>query len=174
MRLSARLPRLAPRRAFVLAVLGGAAGAILLGAVYWQWTQTRDASSGSGDGVVQPLDPEQVIHGRTVYESFCAQCHGAQGEGGPNWRLQNSDGTYPPPPHDSTGHTWHHGDGFLYRTVRDGGAFNETPGFKSAMPAFGDRLSPQEIPDVIAYLKSLWGTREKEFQAQATLRELFR
>lgn len=173
MRRSTRRSRPTLRRAWVLAILSAVVGATILGTVYWQWTRTTDASPGSGEGLVQPLDSEEVTRGRAVYESFCAQCHGARGEGGPNWRRQNPDGTYPPPPHDSTGHTWHHGDGFLYRTVREGGAFNETLGFKSAMPAFGDRLGPQDIPAVIAYLKSLWGPREREYQARQSLQELF-
>ncbi|MBI2936345.1 MAG: cytochrome c [Chloroflexi bacterium] len=119
-----------------------------------------------------PLDPQQVACGRIVYETFCVQCHGQRGEGQPNWQLQNPDDTYPPPPHDSSGHTWHHGDSYLYRIVREGGKFNETPGFKSAMPAWGSILSLEEISAVITYLKSLWGSREREYQAQATLQEL--
>lgn len=122
---------------------------------------------------VAPLDPRVVQRGRAVYQAYCAQCHGANAEGQPNWRQQNADTTYPPPPHDSTGHTWHHSDGLLYRIVRDGGKFYEDPGFKSAMPALGDRLSPEEIRAVISYLKSLWGSKERSFQAQVSLEEPF-
>ena len=33
------------------------------------------------------------------------------------------------------------------------------PGFKSAMPAFGDRLSHEQIIEVLTYVKSLWGDK---------------
>jgi mono/diheme cytochrome c family protein len=130
---------------------------VLLGAGYWWFTWGPNAAR-SGElpkELVKPLDPHQVAQGQVVYQTFCAQCHGLLGEGQPNWQQRHSDGSYPPPPHDSSGHTWHHSDGLLYRIVRDGGRIYKDPGFKSGMPAFGDRLSPKEIRAVIAYLKSL-------------------
>ena len=33
--------------------------------------------------------------------------------------------------------------------------------FKSAMPAFGDRLSHEEIVGVLTYTKGLWGDKRK-------------
>ena len=35
------------------------------------------------------------------------------------------------------------------------------PGVKSAMPAFGDRLSHEQIIEVLTYLKSLWGDKTR-------------
>ena len=35
------------------------------------------------------------------------------------------------------------------------------PSYKSGMPAFGDHLSRQEIIDVLAYVKGLWGDKTK-------------
>ncbi len=35
------------------------------------------------------------------------------------------------------------------------------PNLKSAMPAFGDRLSHEEIIDVLTYVKSFWGDKTK-------------
>lgn len=116
---------------------------------------------------------EGVQLGRAVYAANCARCHGADGEGQPNWRQQNPDETYPAPPHDSTGHTWHHGDGLLYRVVRDGGRIFEAPGFKSAMPAFGDRLSSEETRAVVTFLKTMWGPEERATQAEVSLRDPF-
>lgn len=120
----------------------------------------------SGRGSPGPAD--QLAQGRAIYQANCAACHGQSGEGQPSWRRQNPDETYPAPPHDATGHTWHHGDGLLFRIVRDGGKIYETPGFKSAMPAFGDRLSGEEIRAVIAYLKTLWDTEKRTYQAEAS------
>ena len=100
--------------------------------------------------------------GRELFASNCAACHGAAGEGHPDWRIKNADGTLPPPPLNGDGHTWHHADGLLYRIVSQGGKSLEIPGdpsFKSAMPAFGDLLSHEEIIEVLAYVKSLWGDK---------------
>ncbi|MQG59323.1 MAG: cytochrome c [SAR202 cluster bacterium] len=138
-----------------IAILAGLLGAVLVLAACGS-----DSSPASEDG---PL-----AQGAAIYSENCAACHGKSGEGAVNWRQQNADKTYPAPPHDPTGHTWHHGDGHLYRTVRDGGGAFDSPGFKSAMPAFGDRLDPREIKAVIAYLKSLWGLEELTAQARAS------
>ena len=60
------------------------------------------------------------------------------------------------------GHTWHHGDGTLFRIVSQGGAIYESPdlpNYKSGMPAFGEKLTRDEIISVINYVKSLWGDK---------------
>lgn len=102
------------------------------------------------------------LTGRELFAAHCAVCHGADGEGQPNWHIANDDGTLPAPPLNGDGHTWHHPDGLLYRIVSQGGAQFESPsdpGFKSAMPGFEDRLSHEEIIAVLTYVKSLWGNK---------------
>ena len=100
--------------------------------------------------------------GAELFAANCAACHGADGEGQPNWHLKKADGTLPAPPLNGDGHTWHHGDGLLYQIVSQGGKTLEDPrdtGFKSAMPEFGNRLSHEEIIEVLTYVKSLWGDK---------------
>ncbi len=98
------------------------------------------------------LDPAQVARGRAVYDRHCAECHGAHGEGQPgDWRVRNADGSYPPPPLDDTAHAWHHPTAILLESVRDG-----SPQGMGNMPAFKDRLSPRQMENVVAYIKSLW------------------
>lgn len=110
------------------------------------------------------LDAAQVSLGAQVYQSACASCHGANGEGEPEWKTPKADGAYPAPPHDASGHTWHHGDGLLYQIISDGGASLDVPGFQSNMPAFGPVLSDAEIRAVLDYLKSTWPEQERETQ----------
>ena len=110
------------------------------------------------------LDPAQVALGAQVYQKACASCHGADGEGEPDWKTPKTDGTYPAPPHDASGHTWHHGDGLLYQIISEGGASLDAPDFQSKMPAFGSVLSDAEIRAVIEYLKSTWPEQERETQ----------
>lgn len=115
-----------------------------------------------------PPPADVVERGRTVYEANCAVCHGANGEGEPNWKVQNDDLTYPAPPHDETGHTWHHADGLLFEIVHDGGSQLDSPTFRSRMPEWGEVLSDDEIRAVITYLKTLWGPDERGFQAEVS------
>ncbi|MBM3946073.1 MAG: cytochrome c [SAR202 cluster bacterium] len=117
--------------------------------------------------------PQTIARGGAVYQANCAACHGTNGQGQPGWRRQNSDGTYPAPPHDASGHTWHHGDGLLFRIVKEGGKVYETPGFKSSMPPFGDRLSDEEIRAVIAYIKTLWPPKLQASQGEAAKTDPF-
>lgn len=114
-----------------------------------------------------------IARGAALYAANCATCHGPAGEGAPDWRVERPDGCLPPPPHDSSGHTWHHGDGLLYRIVKGGGASLGIAQFKSCMPAFGDRLTDSEIRAVITHLETLWGPRERQFQAEVSRQDLF-
>ncbi|RLT39622.1 MAG: cytochrome c, partial [Chloroflexi bacterium] len=38
----------------------------------------------------------------------------------------------------------------------------------SAMPAYADILTPDEVVAVLDYIKTFWGRQEREFQAQVT------
>ncbi len=102
-------------------------------------------------------------NGPALYKEYCASCHGANLEGQPNWMERLPSGRLPAPPHDETGHTWHHSDEQLLRIVRDGLAAI-APGYETDMPAFGGTLSGQEIEAILDYIKQDWPDREREFQ----------
>lgn len=63
----------------------------------------------------------------------------------------------PAPPHDETGHTWHHPDEILFKITKLGivKAAN-LKDYKSAMPAYENILSDAEIIAVLSYIKSTW------------------
>jgi len=63
---------------------------------------------------IDPDNPAQVALGRGVYAAQCARCHGANLEGQPNWQERQANGMMPAPPHDPSGHTWHHPDAALF------------------------------------------------------------
>ena len=123
----------------------------------------------ASEPVPPPLDPKEVVAGRIVYQKYCASCHGARGEGEANWETLNAQGELPSPPHDAEGHTWKHSDEMLYRMVSEGwrDPFNKTQ--RLTMPGFASQLSPQEIREVITYLKTLWTPEQREFQWEETL-----
>lgn len=107
----------------------------------------------------------QVASGRQVYEAQCASCHGADLKGQPNWQTPLPNGRLPAPPHDATGHTWHHSDADLFTIVKEGvGAL--VPGYESDMPAFEGVLTDDQIRAALAFIKSTWPEREREYQQE--------
>lgn len=113
---------------------------------------------------------ETIALGRTIYETQCAACHGAQLEGQPDWQMPLPSVRLPAPPHDATGHTWHHPDDILFRIVKEGTAAIVGGGYESDMPGFADVLSDAEIRAVLAYIKSTWPERERSYQAETSAR----
>lgn len=103
--------------------------------------------------------------GRVLYDEHCASCHGVDLEGQPDWMTRNEDGRLPAPPHDETGHTWHHSDRQLLTIIRDGLAAI-APGYETDMPAFGDELTDSEILSILGYIRAHWPERERRFQEE--------
>ena len=69
-------------------------------------------------GLFRPDDADFVMRGKTVYAEHCASCHGENLEGEDKWRRRKSDGRLPAPPHDASGHTWHHHDWLLFKLTK--------------------------------------------------------
>jgi len=104
---------------------------------------------------IDPGDNNQVALGKRLYATACASCHGASLEGQPDWQRRLPNGRLPAPPHDASGHTWHHSDAFLMRVTKLGpAAYPE--GHLTDMPAFRDTLSDREIAAILAFIKSRW------------------
>jgi len=117
-------------------------------------------------------DPAGIAAGRAVYDRHCASCHGAKLEGEPNWREKKPTGRMPAPPHDASGHSWHHPDPVLFGITKFGlvpGKY-APPGYGSDMPGFGGALADDEILAVIAYIKSTWPDEIRRAQSEANER----
>lgn len=106
-----------------------------------------------------PLDPASVAAGRALYAEQCAECHGAALEGADDWKTPLPTGGYPPPPHDPSGHTWHHPDSLLLAITADPESFG-----LQGMPKFGGSLSTEQMIAIFDYIKSTWGPEERAFQ----------
>jgi mono/diheme cytochrome c family protein len=117
------------------------------------------------------LDAAEVQTGQRVYQANCAVCHGANAQGAPNWATPGPDGLFPPPPHDDSGHTWHHSDRVLYESIFNGMNDPLRPGSPLRMPAFGGKLSDGDIRAMIEYFKSLWTVEHRQWQWQQTLND---
>lgn len=108
--------------------------------------------------------------GETLYASHCARCHGRNLEGQVGWRQPLPGGGLLAPPHDATGHTWHHPDRLLFDYAKQGGAAFAPDTFPSNMPGFADVLEDREIWAVLAFIKSRWpeGIRLRQQSLNAT------
>ena len=104
----------------------------------------------------KPDDADVVALGKTIYAEHCASCHGVKLEGEPNWRERKPSGRLPAPPHDETGHTWHHDDAALFHMTKFGPQYVAGAEYESDMPSFDGVLSDKEIIAVLSYIKSTW------------------
>jgi len=116
---------------------------------------------------IDPDDPSQVALGERIYAAHCAMCHGANLEGQPNWMDHKPNGRLPAPPHDVSGHTWHHPDQQLMLITKKG-LSAVVPGYQSDMPAFESVLSDAEIAAVLAFIESRWPSDTRERQKALT------
>ena len=133
-------------------LIGGVAAAVLIGAVVAvRWGGEEDSLP-----VLHADDEAVVARGAEIYAGHCASCHGSALEGQLNWRIRKQDGRLPAPPHDPSGHTWHHPDGVLFQLTKAGPAAVVGGGYESDMPAYDGILSDQEIIAVLSFIKSRW------------------
>ena len=77
-----------------------------------------------------------VFNGRSIYRTYCENCHGINGQG-------KMAGV----PNFTRGQTLMHSDLSIFDSIRSG---------KSTMPGFLGVLSEQEILDVIAYIRTMY------------------
>lgn len=100
---------------------------------------------------LRKFNATQINRGRQLYLKNCTVCHGINAEGSPDWRKRNADGSYPPPPLNGTGHSWHHPKKVLVDTIKEG-----TARLGGKMPAWKGKLSNQDIDDIISWFQSQW------------------
>jgi len=117
---------------------------------------------------LRPDDAGLVARGKQNYAAHCASCHGVNLEGQPNWQARGADGKLPAPPHDASGHTWHHPGGMLFAITKFGST--RITGQPSDMPGFAGVMSDEEIVGVLSYIKSTWPAEIRERHDQMSAR----
>ena len=132
-----------------VAAAAGAAAAYFAAMVYFM-------SAAHPGPLLHPDDPFIVARGKDVYAAACASCHGVNLQGQPNWQERGPDGLLPAPPHDDTGHTWHHPDAVLFEITKFGVQKFAGADYKTAMPAFDQRLSDTDIAAALSFIESRW------------------
>lgn len=129
---------------------------IQAGGVFFSILLLAATSGRAGSGLFKPDDDAVTSLGAQVYTEHCASCHGKNLEGEPDWRTRKPDGKLPAPPHDATGHTWHHPDQVLFDLTKYGLKKFAGPDYETDMQAYEDVLSDEEIIAVLSYIKSTW------------------
>ena len=128
---------------------------LVAGAGYFSLRATDRQAAASHS--LRPDDPQVLRVGARIYAQQCAACHGAKGEGQPDWRDRGPDGLLPAPPHDASGHTWHHPDEQLFAITKQGLArLINQPDYRTAMPVYDGVLSDDEIVAVLSWIKAQW------------------
>src|SRR5229473_7185641 len=146
---------MSPRTRWVIAAI--AIGVLVaVGTVVWLGASAEPTKP-------YPNSASLVTRGKSVYTLQCASCHGTNLEGQPNWRERLPNGRLPAPPHDATGHTWHHSDRRLFDMVKNGTA-GVMPGYETDMPAYKDNLSDPDIWAVLSFIESMWPADIRERQ----------
>ena len=85
--------------------------------------------------------PDQFAAARATFDKNCKRCHGEKGQGGP---VKLEDGTKLKVPSLSEGHALHHPDSDFVKQIMKGG---------EGMPAFADKLKPDQINDLIRFIR---------------------
>lgn len=97
----------------------------------------------------QPAGLSAMNRGARLFDEHCAQCHGPEAQGHPDW--QNPQ-VVAAPPLNGTGNDWKRSRAQLVAIIKNGAMRKGTP----VMPAWSGRLSDQEIDDIISWFQALW------------------
>ncbi len=139
------------KRNLQLLCIAAILGLLLLGAATWVFSLFQQTENG-----LRTDRRQTIIQGAALYAANCASCHGQNLEGQPNWKRRDPEGYLPAPPHDETGHTWHHSDKVLFELTKNGLGKLTGPDYKTKMPAYGGVLNDSEIIAVLSFIKSRW------------------
>ena len=108
----------------------------------------------AGQGAIDANDVAMVERGSDVYKTYCLSCHGADLRGdGPA-----AAGMTPPPADFSQPHTMVHSDADLVYWITNGKQ-------GTGMPGFRDKLTDQQIRDVLAFIAN----RQQAMSKTATI-----
>jgi mono/diheme cytochrome c family protein len=85
--------------------------------------------------------PDAFADIRGLFAKDCQNCHGADAQGGP---VKLDDGKTLKVPSLRAGHALRHADSDFRRQITEGG---------DGMPAFKDKLNPQQIDEMIRFIR---------------------
>lgn len=98
------------------------------------------------------FDIAVLARGALLYQQNCAECHGPEAQGHPDWEKAKERGYSAAPPLDGSGPARHRSRSELVTVIRKGAMYNGKP----VMPAWQGRVADQDINAVIAWFQALW------------------
>ena len=104
-------------------------------------TSTTKTTNDSTSKPAATAMPDAFAASRATFMKNCKECHGEKGDGG---RVKLEDGTRLKVPSLREGHALHHPDSDFLKQITKGG---------DGMPAFKDKLKPEEIDDLIRFIR---------------------
>ena len=130
-------------------LIGGIPLILLLGIYLYQ------QNGFSLDALSRTPSQIELSQGRELFANNCSSCHGINGVGqnpdSPKGGMAK-DGRYLAPALNGNGHTWHHSDSVLFKTIKHGSIASD-----SSMRAFSGRLHDEEIVLVIHFSEKIYG-----------------
>jgi mono/diheme cytochrome c family protein len=108
-----------------------------------------DSSLQAPLGSDRPLSLESVARGAHLYQEHCAQCHGPEAQGHPDWENPQ---VVAAPPLNGSGNEWKKKKAELVGIIKNGAKRNNDV----VMPGWEGRLSEQEIDDIVTWFQALW------------------
>lgn len=91
----------------------------------------------------------RLERGARLFQEHCAQCHGPEAQGHPDWQ---TPGVIAAPPLNGTGNEWKRSRAEIVQVILHGAARDGVP----VMPAWKGRLGTEDVNDVIAWFQALW------------------
>jgi mono/diheme cytochrome c family protein len=114
---------------------------------------SRAAPTAETPGRAAPVfDIERINRGAALYQSHCAQCHGPQAQGHPDWERGRKEGFAAAPPLNGTGTDWKLTKKQMIDIIRNGKKLNGVP----VMPAWKGRVEDKQIEDIITWFQATW------------------
>jgi len=112
----------------------------------------------------RPISMESLFRGVRLYQENCALCHGPEAQGHPDWRNPK---VVAAPPLNGTGNEWKRRKQDMIAVIKNGVKRHGEP----VMPGWKDRMTDQEIEDIITWYQALWPAEVYERWRKANLAE---
>jgi mono/diheme cytochrome c family protein len=115
-------------------------------------TSGAPTSSATETEAERLYDVERIARGARLFQEKCAQCHGPDAQGHPDWERGRKEGFAAAPPLNGTGTDIILSKAKMMEIIRNGVKQKGVP----VMPAWAGRVSSQDVEDVITWYQALW------------------
>jgi mono/diheme cytochrome c family protein len=122
-------------------------GAIFVFALFAACSRQEPDTRALGGDRLQTV--EAVMRGARLYQEHCAQCHGPEAQGHPDW---SNPQVVAAPPLNGSGNDWRRKKSELVAVIKHGAKRGNEP----VMPGWSGRLSDRDVEDIIAWFQALW------------------